>query len=430
MRYDTEIEMWPIERVVPYDHNPKRHTDVQIEKLAKTIAEIGWDQPIVVDESNVILKGHGRRLAALKLGLKLVPVTVKRGLSEVLKKKARISDNKLNEASWIPELLKMELEDIKLSGVDDLEPMGFEPHELKEIFDEKISPLDDDPEKEDGLEKEEPIVFVRPGDRWLLGNHILICGDSTKQEDVQKLGIEKVDMIFTDPPYGVKYDADWRKDHSTAETKNMGSLQNDHIADWTATFALVEAPVAYVWHSAIKSNITQKMLTDNEYEIRNQIIWNKSIHAISRGDYHWKHEPAWYAVRKGFKSKWGGKRDQNTVWDCPPPHGYNSKEDHTGHPSQKPVALIQRALDNHECETIYDPFLGSGSTLIACQKTGKTCIGMEIDPKFASLIIQRYVKFVESSEKVFRDEGKFLTPYAKVIASQTTSPVEDSSSPE
>ena len=402
MRYDNEIEMWPIERIIPYDKNPKRHPEVQIEKLAKHIAEIGWDQPIVVDEDNLILKGHGRRLAALKLGLKEVPVVQKSGLSGVQKKKVRIADNKLNEAPWVPELLKLELEEIQIDQPN-LEPLGFELHELEDLLDEPTKPIEDNPEKDDSVpEEKEEAPFVQPGDVWRLGNHILVCGDSTNQNDVLKLGMEKVDLIFTDPPYGVEYDADWRKDHSTAETKNMGSLQNDDKADWTATFSLIEAPVAYVWHDAKQPDITKRMLTDNGFEIRNQIIWNKSIHAISRGDYHWKHEPCWYAVRKGFKSKWSGKRDQNTVWDCPPPHGYNSKEDHTGHPSQKPVALIEKALMNHDCETVYDPFLGSGSTLIACEKVGKRCFGLEIDPKFASLIVKRYASYTTGTQAVLK----------------------------
>jgi len=420
MKFDIETEMWPLERIIPYDRNPKKHSEVQIEKLARHIAEVGWDQAIVVDEHNVILKGHGRLQVAYKLGLKEAPVIVKKGLSASLKRAVRIADNKLGESPWIPELLKLELEEIEYNEISELEPLGFEPHELKDLFEKKIDPIDTG-EKDDETPEEPGIPFVKPHDVWRIGNHLLVCDDSRNpvaaarlfEEDLQ---IRNTALMFTDPPYGVKYDADWRKDHSNSVVENVGSLKNDDIADWTEVFTEWKPQVVYCWHDAKLCDVAKKMLTDGGLEIRNQIIWNKSIHAISRGDYHWKHESCWYAVRKGMKSNWSGKRDQTTIWDCPPPHAYNSEEEHTGHPSQKPLALAIKAIMNHEFDVVMDPFLGSGTTLIAAEKTGKTCYGMEIDPKFCCTIINRYISFVGSSDKVFRVESDdTLTPYEKVV---------------
>jgi DNA modification methylase len=238
----------------------------------------------------------------------------------------------------------------------------------------------------------EPVT--KPGDLWLLGEHRLLCGDSTKGEDVGRLlGDRKPFLMVTDPPYGVEYDPEWRQEAKRPDgtpygAKRTGVVENDEIMDWTPAYKLFPGHVAYVWHADRFAADLVVNLRDAKFEIRTQVIWRKPRFAISRGHYHWQHEPCWYAVRKGGSSKWCGDRSQSTVWDIALKDG---GED-TNHGTQKPVECMARPIRNHgdKDDDIYDPFLGSGTTLIAAQQLNRRCYGMEISPAYCDVIVKRW----------------------------------------
>lgn len=239
----------------------------------------------------------------------------------------------------------------------------------------------------------EPVT--KPGDLWLLGEHRLLCGDSTKAEDVARLlGDRKPFLMVTDPPYGVEYDADWRNealrsDGTPIDGRAVGKVTNDDRIDWTDSYRLFPGHVAYVWHAGRHASDVVLNLAAATFEMRCQLIWSKSNFAIGRGHYHWGHEPCWYAVRKGGSAKWCGDRTQSTVWNIAKP-----AKSETGHSTQKPVECMARPIRNHggKDDDVYDPFLGSGTTLIAAEQLGRRCYGIEISPSYCDVIVQRWEK--------------------------------------
>jgi DNA modification methylase len=239
----------------------------------------------------------------------------------------------------------------------------------------------------------EPVT--KPGDLWLLGEHRLLCGDSTKAEDVGRvLDGRKPFIMVTDPPYGVEYDADWRNealraDGSPSDGRAVGKVSNDDKFDWTESYQLFSGHVAYVWHAGRFSGDVARSIEAAKFEIRCQLIWVKSNFAIGRGHYHWGHEPCWYAVRSGGSAKWGGDRTQSTAWNIAKP----SKSE-TGHSTQKPVECMARPIRNHggKDDDVYDPFLGSGTTIIAAEQLGRRCFGLELEPRYCDVILTRWAK--------------------------------------
>jgi DNA modification methylase len=268
--------------------------------------------------------------------------------------------------------------------VQQLEDWGLD---VPDFEGEELEAQEDDYEIPDVVQTD--IVL---GDLFEIGEHRLLCGSSTEADAVVKLlnGKEPYLMV-TDPPYGVKYDADWRndalrEDGSAIGGKAVGKVQNDDKADWTEAWALSPSKVAYVYHAGVFSGTVQKSLEDCNFIIRSQIIWVKSNFAISRADYHWKHEPCWYAVKKGNKGNWASDRKQTTVWEIAKP-----AKSETGHSTQKPVECMAKAIANHDGD-VYDPFLGSGSTMVAAHQLKRKCYGMELDPKYCQVIIDRMRK--------------------------------------
>jgi DNA modification methylase len=376
-----------------YTNNSRVHSEHQIQQIINSIKEFGFTNPILVDENNQIIAGHCRLEAAKIIGLESVPCVVLSHLTDAQKKAYVIADNKLAlNADWDIGMLIKEFESLKLDDFN-LELTGFSIEELIDIFPheepEVFCDEDDCPDA-----PEEPIAKL--GDVWLLGEHRLMCGDSTVQTDVDKLLNKQLpNTMITDPPYGVKYEASWRaeaKGVKKTARETTSSLQNDDRSDWYDAYVLFPGSVAYVWHASAFTDVVMDGLRRAGFDIKQQIIWNKNIHALSRSDYHWKHEPCWYAVKKGYDRNWKGDRKQMTVWDI---QTVGSEKDKTSHPTQKPVEIYTRSIHHHTNpgEYIYDPFGGSGTLLVACEKSQRRALLMELDPKFCDVIIKRYENY-------------------------------------
>jgi len=379
----------PLGQIIPYARNP-RQNEKAIATVAASIAEFGWRQPIVVDENMVILAGHTRLAAAQQLGLKSAPVHVAKGLSETQAQAFRIMDNRSAEnADWMEDLLSLELSDL-LDADYDLELTGFTDEELNSL----LSGLDgeNDGEGEDDIPKppEEPVSRSR--DLWLLGNHRLLCGDATVATDVERvLGNVKPLLMITDPPYGVEYDPSWRNQTGAAKTKRTGKVLNDDRADWREAWTLFPGDVAYVWHGALHAGEVAESLEAAGFNVRSQIIWAKDRLVLSRGDYHWQHEPCWYAVKKTGKGHWAGDRKQTTLWQI----ANKDQDADTVHGTQKPVECMRRPILNNSSpgQAIYEPFMGSGTTLIAAETTGRVCHGIELNPAYVDVAVERWQQF-------------------------------------
>ena len=393
-----QVERWPIERLIPYAANPRLHSETDIEKIAASILRWGWTNSVLVDQQGELIVGHGRVAAAARLGLKSIPVLVARGWSEEEKQAFRLADNELAaRGSWDPDLLRSELRDLKFSGFD-LDLIGFEPDRLEEILAglgaSGLTDPDNVPEIPD-----HPVA--RPGDVWLLGDHRIGCGDSTNAAEVEPvLGGARPHVMVTDPPYGVAYDPSWRARRGVGSGNlAQGRVLNDDRADWRQAYALFTGDVAYVWHGALHGDVVGADLTACGLEPRAQIVWVKQHFTLSRGHYHWRHENCWYAVRVGKAGQWQGDRKQTTVWEIANnnPFGNRQREQSWGHGTQKPVECMRRPIVNNSRpgQLVYDPFLGSGTSLIAAEMTGRTCIGLEISPAYVDVILRRWQDFTD-----------------------------------
>jgi len=388
------VERWPIERLIAYANNPRLHSEADLDKLVASIRKWGWTNPVLVDEQGVLIAGHGRVSAAARLGLKSIPVIIARGWSEAEKQAYRLADNELAaRASWDPELLRNELRDLKFSGFD-LELIGFEPDRLEDILAGLGSSGLTDPDST-------PAVAENPGaqsgDIWLLGDHRIGCGDSTSATDVEPvLAGSRPDLMVTDPPYGVDYDPSWRRRVSSAKLA-QGHVLNDDRADWRQAYALFAGDAAYVWHGALHGDVVAAGLAACGLQLRAQIVWVKPHFILSRGHYHWRHENCWYAVREGKPGHWQGDRRQATVWEIANnnPFGNRQREQSWGHGTQKPVECMRRPIVNNSRpgQLVYDPFLGSGTSLIAAEMTGRICCGLELSPAYVDVILRRWQAF-------------------------------------
>ncbi len=389
-----------LKNLVKYEKNARTHSKEQIQEIANSIDHFGFVNPILIDESNSILAGHGRYEAALKLKLNEVPVLVIEGLSDEQKRAYILADNKLAlKADWDVGLLTDELTSLFDSGFN-IELTGFSFDDINVDDQEELADVDEAVELDSA---KEPVSVL--GDVWVLGEHRLMCGDSTNAQHVDRLfGDRFAFLMVTDPPYGVKYEADWRakaKGRKKTEREENSNLKNDDQADWYDAYTLFNGNVAYVWHASAFTDVVMDGLRRSGFEIKQQIIWAKNVHALSRSDYHWQHEPCWYAVKKTKERNWKGGRSQMTVWNVP---SIVFEKDKTAHPTQKPVELFVRSINNHtdKNDYVYDPFGGSGTTAIACESTKRKALVMELDPKYCDLIIARYEKV--TGKKAYREE--------------------------
>ncbi|MEW8420109.1 MAG: site-specific DNA-methyltransferase [Candidatus Thiodiazotropha endolucinida] len=382
------VEHWPLQRLIPYARNARTHEEDQVSQIAGSIAEFGFVNPILVGNDNVIIAGHGRLMAAQQLGLNEVPVIVLAHLSEAQRKALVIADNKIAEnAGWDEELLKLELADLQDIGFD-LDLIGFSDVELDELLDGG----DDTGESDENLVPEvEQEAVSQTGDVWILGDHRLLCGDSTNTDDlVQLMDGGLADMVFTDPPYNVDYG-------NTAKDKMRGKdrrIMNDNLGDDFYAFLkaalsnmlTVTKGACYVAMSSSELDTLQKAFRDAGGKWSTFIVWAKNTFTLGRSDYQRQYEPILYGWREGNDHYWCGARDQGDVWF------FNKPVKNDLHPTMKPVELVERAIRNSSktLDIVLDVFGGSGSTLIACEKTGRHARLMELDPKYVDVIVRRW----------------------------------------
>jgi DNA modification methylase len=400
------VETRPLDSIKPYERNARKIPEAAIAKVALSLETYGWRQPIVVDKDGVIVVGHGRRLAALKLGWTEAPVHVATDLSAAQIKAYRIMDNRSHEeADWDLRLLGGELADLRALDMD-LGLTGLEPLDMEAAFATAVTveaPLTD-PGSVPALPKE---AIAKPGDVWILGTHRLMCGDSTMVDDVAKLmDGAKAHMVFTDPPYNVDYDGDARPNGS--KKTRFDKILNDHMGaeDFRAFLDLVysnldihlEAGRAiYICHADTEGHHFRNAFLAQPWKLQSCLIWAKSVLCFGRADYHWMHEPILYGWKEGAPHVWHGDRKQTSLIEVKTDHYNKSECDTDGyvHPTQKPVGLIAIALNNSSVagEIVLDLFGGSGSTLIACEKAARSARLMEKDPRYCDVIVARWEAF-------------------------------------
>ena len=404
-----QIHYRPTDSLIPYARNAKQHSDAQVAQIAASIREFGWGAPILVDGQNNVIAGHGRLLAARKLGLAEVPVVPMDHLTDTQRRALILADNKIGEnASWEDELLGIELAELKEAGFD-LGLTGFSPEEWEALIagDNATDGLTDD----DAVPEVTETPISKTGEVWLLGEHKLLCGDATKTEDYQMLlGDELVDMTFTDPPYNVNY-------ANTAKDKMRGTnrpILNDNLGDGFGAFLVaacqniltVTKGAVYIAMSSSELDTLQSAFRTAGGKWSTFIIWAKNTFTLGRADYQRQYEPILYGWRDGTDHFWCGARDQGDVWNIKKPQ----KNDL--HPTMKPVELVERAVRNSSKtqDIVLDPFGGSGTTLIACEKTGRRARLIELDPQYVDVIVRRWQDYTGQAARRASDGATFGLP--------------------
>ncbi len=416
-----KLEWTNPQELLPDLENPRRISEETLDNLKESLVQYGFIQPVIYNKrTNQIVGGHQRVKAAVKEGLTEIPVIY----VNWSKKKQKSANLALNRISGEWDYLKLEdyiqSIDLEEKDIDDLDDYttGFTEEDLKEIRELNLEEIEEDnfDAKSEAAKIKKPKTKL--GDLYILdGKHRLLCGDSTKKENVFYLLNKTIPILMvTDPPYGVNYDPEWRNEAAAKGLINygassVGKISNDDLVDWSNAYKLFPGDIVYVWHAGLHAKEVCQNLEDCNFVIVSQIIWAKPHFAISRGDYHWQHEPCWYAVRKGKKHNWQGSRKDSTLWEIAN-HSFQGMVDdqediHTNHSTQKPLECMAKPIKNNTKtnDIIYDPFLGSGTTLIAAEKFNRICYGLEIDPIYCDVIIERYKKLkpnakIERIEKI------------------------------
>jgi len=377
-----KLEHIATEDLLPYARNSRTHSPAQIDAVARSITAYGFTNPVLI-RGQTIIAGHGRVMAAKQIGLEKVPAIRLDHLSESEARAYVIADNRLAElAGWDDAVLADELRLLKQDGLD-LALTGWEGKELDELMFEPTVPKTDP----DATPPVQEVARSQRGDVWTLGGHRIMCGDSTSALDVEML----LDgggphLMVTDPPYGVEYDPTRTSDNPL----KSGKVLNDDRADWREAWALFPGDVAYVWHASMFTHTVLESLESCGFEHRAMIIWGKERFTLGRGHYHWQHEPAWYVVKKGATGHWQGDRSQATLWNI------NAREDSGhGHGTQKPIECMRRPIENNSAigDSVYEPFSGSGTTIIAAEQTGRRCYAMELSPNYVDVAVRRWQNF-------------------------------------
>lgn len=413
LKTTEELKLINIDELIPYANNARTHSKDQINKLRSSLREFGFINPILIDKDYNILAGHGRVMAAREEGIKEVPCVLVEHLTEAQKKAYILADNRLAmDAGWDDEMLALELENLKELDFD-MDLTGFDAAEIDELFSNiHDKDVQDDDFDVDAALAEEPIS--KQGDIWLLGRHRLICGDSTKAEIYEKLMEgKKANLCVTDPPYNVNY---------TAGSENERKIKNDNMEDKNfyefllASFknifnSLDDGAAAYIFHADTEGLNFRKAFKDAGFHLANVCIWAKQSLVLGRSDYQWQHEPILYGWKPTGKHRWYADRKQTTIWNFDRP----TKSEL--HPTMKPVPLVAYPIQNSSMSNciILEPFAGSGSTLIACEQTGRICYAIELDEKYADVIAKRYIEYVGTDDEVFLIRNEEKIPYKGMI---------------
>ncbi len=407
----TEMQLVPLSKLVPYVNNARTHSPEQLMKLRSSLREFGFINPVIIDRDFNVIAGHGRIMAAKEEGLTEVPCVFVDYLTEAQKKAYILADNRMAlDAGWDEELLRIEIE--SLQGADfDVSLTGFGEDEIADLFagDGEKDVKDDDFDLSAALEK---AAFVERGDIWTVGRHRLMCGDATSAEDVAVLmDGKKANLIVTDPPYGVSF-------------KSSGGLtiQNDSMkGDEFYTFLynsfvcmvghLESGGAAYVFHADTEGLNFRKAFVDAGFHLAGVCIWVKNSLVLGRSDYQWQHEPVLYGFLKNGKHRWYSDRKQTTIWN------YDKPKRNKNHPTSKPLDLLGYPICNSSQENaiVLDTFGGSGSTMMACEQTDRICHMMELDEKYASVILRRAVEIGLAQEEIFVERGGEKIPYSALV---------------
>jgi DNA modification methylase len=386
MQQNMKIQQISVEKLIPYARNSRTHSDEQVAQIAASIKEFGWTNPILIDGESGIIAGHGRLLAARKLGMDKVPVIELAHLSDTQKRALIIADNKLAlNAGWDNEMLALEFEELKLEGFD-LKLTGFGDEEIDALNPEQIEGLTDEDAVPDV--PDEPITKL--GDIYQLGKHRLMCGDSCSITDMEKLcDGQPVDMWLTDPPYNVAYEGGTGltiKNDNMADDAFRQFLRDAYIA---ADVVMKPGAVFYIWHADLEGYNFRGAAKDAGWTVRQCLIWKKSSLVMGRQDYHWKHEPCLYGWKDGAGHLWSADRKQTTILEFDKPSRNGE------HPTMKPVELFEYQMLNNTKggDIVLDSFGGSGTTMIAAEKNGRYARLMELDPKYCDVIVKRWEDF-------------------------------------
>jgi DNA modification methylase len=403
----------------PHPKNPRSLSTDDGTHLQISLEKFGIADKPIINQDGMIIGGHQRVKILKKMGIKEIECLVPDRLldqREVDEFNIRLNRN---TGEWDWEILANEWEPT------DLLEWGFRAEEMLGEMPEQVEgEAEEDGEVLEPGKDEDAITNL--GDVYELNDHRLVCGDSTMPDVVAKcLNGQEPILMCTDPPYGVNYDASWREPEKIGEgksqkrsVKSKGKVLNDDKVNWALAWHLFPGSIAYVWHSGNSCSDVQKSLEEAEFYIVSQIIWTKEKFALSRGDYHWQHEPCWYAIRKGRGHNWQGSRKEKTVWEIRNAHGYIKLKDgdeSTGHSTQKPIECMARPIRNntHIGEGVYDPFLGSGTTLIAAEQLSRTCYGIELSPPYCDIVVNRWAKWMTKNNKEFtikKNGQPFLFP--------------------
>lgn len=410
MKTTTNMELVEINKLVPYVNNARTHSPEQINKLRSSLREFGFINPVIIDKDYGIIAGHGRVIAAREEGIDKVPCVFVDHLTEAQKKAYIIADNRMAlDAGWDEELLRVEIEALQAEAFD-VSLTGFDEKEITDLFkDTQAEAKDDEYDLTAALEK---AAFVKKGDVWVVGRHRLVCGDATNAEDVDKLCEGKrVNLILTDPPYGVSFKS------ASGLTIQNDSMKNEEFYSFLlAAFKnmvshLEPGGSAYVFHADTEGLNFRRAFIDAGLHLAGCCIWVKNSLVLGRSDYQWQHEPVLYGFLKNGKHHWYSDRKQTTIWN------FDKPKRNENHPTSKPLDLLSYPLKNSTQENaiVLDTFGGSGSTLMACELTNRICYTMELDEKYASVILRRYVEDTNDGANVYvlRDGEKLM--YADLV---------------
>lgn len=411
MKTTTDFQLVNVSKLIPYVNNARTHSKEQITKLRSSLREFGFINPIIIDKDFNVIAGHGRLMAAKEEGIDEVPCVFVDHLTEAQKKAYILADNRMAlDAGWDESLLAVEIEELKNLGFD-TELTGFDEKELADLFSDGTDSeaKDDDFDLTSALEK---AAFVQRGDVWTVGRHRLMCGDATSSDDVNKLmGNVKANLILTDPPYNVAFKS------GSGLTIQNDSMKNDDFYNFLlSAFQCMAAHLekggaAYVFHADTEGLNFRRAFVDAGFHLAGCCIWVKDSLVLGRSDYQWQHEPVLYGFMQNGKHKWYSDRKQTTIWN------FDKPKRNANHPTSKPLDLLGYPIGNSTQENgvVIDTFGGSGSTLMACEQMNRICYMMELDEKYASVILRRYVEDTGDAEGVFVERDGKRYSYAELV---------------